>query len=381
MNIPFAIASGLTVYLMVKNTITPGTAGTAGVTTPIGTYYSCQQGSQLTSANLKIFNKAGIAYTSDPSQSDVYLSCGFNNVENEFQQIQPHTGLKIYAISGCDRIVAKNSLWQLLVSKYGIARASSIMPTTYLLNSQPDQQIFINELDPDTIIIFKKNIQRQEGLLLKRKKDVSSLANYYSQGYVLAQKYVDHPFLVNGYKINLRVYVLITCAPEPASNSAIKTAYMYQDGFVYYTKKKYKYSTDPAESITTGYISRDMYAKNPLTHTDLKRFIGRRRSQHIFNAIEQNLQFTMDAVNGVICNNVKGKMNFQLFGCDYQINSDLSVYVLEWNKGASLVEFDKRDAELKYKLQEDLFKLVGVIPKGDTEGNPPSSFKKIWSST
>jgi hypothetical protein len=53
---------------------------------------------------------------------------------------------------------------------------------------------------------MKKNIQRQEGL--KISKDKNEILNCYKDGYAVVQELLQDPYLINGRKINLRVYCL-----------------------------------------------------------------------------------------------------------------------------------------------------------------------------
>jgi len=48
---------------------------------------------------------------------------------------------------------------------------------------------------------MKKNIQRQGGLL-----PTKNLLHHLTQGYVIAQKLLQDPYLISGRKINCRVY-------------------------------------------------------------------------------------------------------------------------------------------------------------------------------
>lgn len=48
----------------------------------------------------------------------------------------------------------------------------------------------------------------------------------------LVSRYLDSPFLINGYKFDMRIYVLVTSF-DPL------TIYMYQDGLVRFATEKY----------------------------------------------------------------------------------------------------------------------------------------------
>ena len=93
---------------------------------------------------------------------DIYLPCGYNYVEDEIENIIiRNKDQKIFAIKGCDKIASKNYLWKILVEQYGVSKASTIMPRTYIISSSknntqcllralylkaPTGEIFINAL-------------------------------------------------------------------------------------------------------------------------------------------------------------------------------------------------------------------------------------------
>jgi len=111
---------------------------------------------------------------------------------------------------------------------------------------------------------MKKNIQRQEGLKISNSKH--EILDGYKNGYVLVQELLQDPYLISGRKTNMRFYVLVVCK---ANNT---DCYVHKDGFMYYTKVPFvKNSLDDAPNITTGYIDRQVYIDNPLTHYDLRK--------------------------------------------------------------------------------------------------------------
>jgi len=348
-----------------------------------GRYYTCEGGRELTPGHRSIFSEHGMTLAPSAEEADLFLPCSYSYAERELSMAIPeNSDSLVYAIPGMDNVVSKDGLWLCLVRKYGLSGATQLMPMTYVLYDQADRSRFIHGASFQTtttsggnaVYIVKKNIQRQEGLLLMRKSDLLAsplqLQNLSQQGYVVLQEFMDDPYLIAGHKINLRVYVFVKC------RGGQQSAYMYPDGFVYYTPKVYMYSTDPGSTITTGY-SRELYEKYPLSHSDLRRYLGFNASMTLFHNIRDNIKKTMKAVTSVICTMQKGRANFQLFGTDFQINQDLSVRVLEWNKGPSMSEFDTRDAALKKDVQAAALSLLGIIPLPSTA----SPFDLVWSSS
>ena len=159
-------------------------------------------------------------------------SPGYNNIENELLDIKLKNNKNkyIFGINGCDSIVAKNHIWQSLVKCYGRRGASELMPESYILYDEKDLELFKKDYNPNNIYILKKNVQRKEGLKLTQSyKDV---INGLNDDYKVAQKYVRDLYLVNGRKVNLRIYLLIVI-----KNNKIHF-YVSHIGKCIYTNKK-----------------------------------------------------------------------------------------------------------------------------------------------
>ena len=84
----------------------------------------------------QIFDKFNI--TKNDKDYNLYIPCGYNKIESELKNMTPKNNEVIYGISGCDKIVSKNSLWKIIFDHYGREKASKIMPQSYLLNNERD---------------------------------------------------------------------------------------------------------------------------------------------------------------------------------------------------------------------------------------------------
>jgi hypothetical protein len=221
---------------------------------------------------------------------------------------------------------------------------------------------------------MKKNIQRQAGL--KITNDKKEILNGKYNDYKLVQELLQNPYTINGRKINLRCYVLVTC-----NNNKINV-YNYNDGFMYYTPKLFiKNSLDRDENITTGYIDRKVYETNPLTHKDFKKYLdndkrklseiesyiknrGLNISDVCFNKINDLIKDVFMAFVGIICKTQKFKYNntlFELFGVDIAVDENLNSMIMEINKGPDMGAKDKRDSEVKHSVIRDIFRLINII--------------------
>ena len=199
---------------------------------------------------------------------DVYLPCGYNNIEKELGRIKVHNNKQIiFGISGCDKIVSKNYLWKLILLKYGRKKASQLMPDTYLIYEPSDMKLFQRNYTSQKVYILKKNVQRQTGLKITNNlREILELKK--TSDFKLVQELLMDPFLLNKRKINLRIYLLIICHGKK------RYAFIHKRGFMYYTPKFFvKNSLEREINITSGYVPRQVYEENPLTLLDFKKWL------------------------------------------------------------------------------------------------------------
>ena len=346
----------------------------------------------IVTENIKlVFEENNIKENNKTSKTNIYLPCTYDNIENEIKNMELNTNIKnkVFIIHNADQLVAKNYFWKNIVAKYGLEESLTLTPMTYLLNDDNDikrlNQDYDKNKDKNKLYILKKNIQRQEGLkicnnlddIIKNKKD-----------YVLAQELLQDPYLINGRKINLRIYILVVC------NKTNYNVYAYNDGFMYYTKDLFRAnSLDFGPNITTGYFKdRKIYEENPLTHQDFRKYLDNndreltsieqslknndiKLSDHIFNNIYELNKKVFSAFYGKIGNGEKlyNHDSFQLFGVDVAIDKNLNAKIMEVNKGPDLDSKDERDGEIKKGIIKNILKIIGVIE------NDNNKFIKIYS--
>lgn len=287
----------------------------------------------------------------------IYFPCTYDDITKEISDVKklpPDINKKVFIMPGADEIASKSAMWTHLVDTYGLENAKVMSPMTYVLG--PDMATFLQEYDKNKIYILKKNIQRQEGLKITNNKD--EIIGAHKNNYVVVQELLQDPFIIDGRKTNMRFYVLLVC------NGSNMDIYVYGDGFMYYTKDKFiKRSLLTGPNITTGYIEREVYEKNPLTHDDLRQYLTNIGYSHhdVFAKIYQLIKYVMMSVVNDVCNNTLKFTSFQLFGLDIALNDNLDPQIIECNKGPNLLTYDKRDRELKYGLIRDVFKVLGII--------------------
>jgi hypothetical protein len=311
----------------------------------------------------------------DDKNWNLYCPCSYDNPRKEIESMPVVKGAKYFIIDNVDYLIAKEWLWKILAKHYGLEKACTIMPKSYILNEESDLERFKQDYTPTKFYILKKNVQRQKGL--KITNDKNEIINAKNQKFALVQELLQNPYTIDGHKINLRVYVLVIC-----KNNELNV-YVHKDGFLYYTPQKFKRgSIETDVNITTGYIDRKIYEINPLTHDDLRKYFdnptrnlsnteqnirnqGLKISQICFNRINTLIRDIFMAFVGKIGSSKKFSDNimFQLFGADIAIDENLNAMIMEINKGPDMGAKDKRDSDLKHKVVNDILIQVGAIDK------------------
>ena len=292
---------------------------------------------------------------------NIYVPCGYNNIERELLTIKT-TNLNnkyIFGINGCDSIVSKNKIWESLVNCFGRNEASLYMPESFVLHRSKDMDLFKKKYNSKTIYILKKNIQRKEGLKLTSNLDV--ILNSVLDNYRVVQKYLTNLYLINKRKVNLRIYLLIVI------KNGQKTFYVSKIGKCIYTRKEYNDNNFDFESNITSYnLDMNVYKNNPRNFNELYNYVNKKSKNS--NILSNNIDNLLRKISQCLSNNIYQSSNiknttcFQLFGADVIFDNDLNAYLLELNKGPDMIPRDEHDKIMKKKVQEDMFKIVGILP-------------------
>jgi len=323
--------------------------------------------------------KAGFQNTSDITQASLIVPCTYETTEMEIDNLDKKgiknnkygDAIRIFMLNNTDHMVSKLLLWKYLVKEYGKEQASRLIPYTWDTTDDNEFNEFKNQYDKTKIYITKNNQQRQEGIEIHT--NLESIIRSRDK-YILVQELLQDPYLVNGRKINLRVYVLVIL-----DNYGDIKLQVYKDGFMYYTPELFSTNDSSFEkNITTGYVDRQVYIDNPLTHNDFKKYLddGKRKrtliedyylhsykhklSDYIFSQIYELIGKTFKTYENVVGTKTFG-VSFQLYGVDVAINDKLQPMIMEINKGPDLTAKDGRDRELKERMSSDILKSAGLI--------------------
>lgn len=191
-------------------------------------------------------------------------------------------------------------------------------------------------------------------------------------GESVIQKYVHNPLLLDGYKFDLRIYVLVT------SFSPLE-AFIYRRGFA--RLSTHKYSMDPRDidnkfvHLTNASVQRYSQAEN-VTLADASEEDGggtKISLEYLWRRLEADGHDVKKAWANVIDVAVKSLVcvddviphqpnSFEVFGYDVLFDTDLRAWLLEVNASPSMSVDSVLDARVKMAMIRDTVRLVDPAP-------------------
>ena len=231
-----------------------------------------------------------------------------------------------------------------------------MMPDTYVLFDNKDMEEFRHSYEPGQLYLLKKNIQRKQGIHLTR--DFDDIMSKTETDFRVVQKYINDLFLIDKRKVNLRIYLLVTCF------DGVVSVYMHRRGRCIYSNKDFvDNSLDPEVHLTSLNLDINVYDNRPFDLTDLRKYLGEYKFYGLMNDIVRNLIDTMIAAKPFLCQlaRLRNNESFQLFGLDYVFDEKLHPYLLEMNKGPEMTPKNERDRVLKEQVLTDVFRTVHLV--------------------
>jgi hypothetical protein len=331
--------------------------------------------------------------TNNILEASLIMPCTYENTNKELNEIKRKKiseningkNIKIFMLKNTDYLVSKIVLWLIIKHHFGVEKSTLFMPYSWNLNNEEDVIDFKKKFKKDKLYIIKNNTQRQEGLAIL--DDLDKIINSKDK-YLLVQELLQNPYLINGRKINLRIYCLFI----KDSKDNVKVC-IFDDGFMYYTPDLFEKNTKEfSKNITTGYIDRKVYDENPLTHEDFRNYLDSNRnlneienyirniknvkiSQYVFSQIYSLLKNIFDIYIDILSIDNLG-IGFQLYGADIAIDDKLNPLLMEINKGPDLSAKDERDRKVKFKLSEDILKCIDLLPNQNNNFITVINYKK-----
>ncbi|RVE70405.1 hypothetical protein OJAV_G00064080 [Oryzias javanicus] len=219
------------------------------------------------------------------------------------------------------------------------------------------------------IIDWKKDRSRSE-----EQKDAAHLDSY------VVQRYIENPYLINGRKFDLRVYVLVT------SYVPLKV-WLYRDGFARFSSSRFSLSTidDKYMHLTNVSVQKTAPDYDPekgckWQMQQLRRYLtakyGREVVETLFGEMDNIIIRSLQSVQKVIIND---KHCFELYGYDILLDHDLKPWLIEVNASPSHTPSSQEDYEMKYGLLEDTLNVVDMEGRLTGQENRVGGFDLMWN--
>jgi len=197
----------------------------------------------------------------------------------------------------------------------------------------------------------------------------------YSESVVI-QKYITNPLLLDGYKFDLRLYVLVTSF-QPLE------AFLYQDGFARFALDKFNTQDAKALNVhlTNSSVQQDrddmktkLAEMRPFLNASKDEVGGSKMStaelwrqlehvghdvKKIKHGIRECVLKSLMSVNHRIKSQ---ESSFEIFGYDILIDTDLRSWLIEVNSSPSLGCSNALDIRIKDSLIRDTLELLNPIP-------------------
>ncbi|XP_063694154.1 tubulin monoglutamylase TTLL4-like isoform X5 [Bolinopsis microptera] len=208
---------------------------------------------------------------------------------------------------------------------------------------------------------------------------------------IIIQRYLASPYLINGRKFDLRIYVYVS-SYDPLC------IYMYDNGLVRFASSKYSHSS---KSLSNRYVHLTNYSVNKFNDAYIKNEDETGTESHKWGlkALWKYLQVAGQDVEGIkakiknivvktiiasvptVTSLSKSHCKYrhtchELFGFDIFLDQHLKPWIIEVNISPSLHTSAPLDKHIKYGLVKDLFNTAGfLVPQTPTRtrSTAPSS--------
>lgn len=292
------------------------------------------------------FQSKGIEITNQYTMNTDMIFCRGHDLRPEMCHKLTSTIKLTYGLASGDFLTNKQTMAR-IPSKY--------TPISYH-RANIDQ---LNPEDNEYCYIFKKNVQKQKGIQIStNQKEFEELLKH--SDFDVVQEALLDPYLIDGRKINMRVYVMFVYDPI---KKRFDSPVIYNNGFMYYCKERLPQycslrNVFPTEIthdnfITTGYIDRSVYETNPLTIHDMFGSYTGSFFEKVRHAVDDVFMKTPIIAKACEIENIadhsissKGK-RFLILGMDVAWSRSKNVKIMEINKGPDLNSKDSRDGYLK----------------------------------
>ncbi|CDW88353.1 tubulin-tyrosine ligase family protein [Stylonychia lemnae] len=188
---------------------------------------------------------------------------------------------------------------------------------------------------------------------------------------IVVQRYIKNPLLINGYKFDMRIYVLVTSV-NPLE------VFLYKEGFGRFSTMPF--SLDPTDKnnkyihLTNVSIQKYNVNNSEQDPTDLLYGGTKISIQTLKKRVQQAANVNWDdqiwpQIRDVVLKSMVACQNdiqfnpccFELFGFDILIDQDMKCWLIEINSSPSLARETLLDDMIKQRLIDDIIDLVDPI--------------------
>uniref|UniRef100_A0A1I8HL04 Tubulin polyglutamylase ttll6 n=1 Tax=Macrostomum lignano TaxID=282301 RepID=A0A1I8HL04_9PLAT len=259
--------------------------------------------------------------------TDTYVSMDRACSMKKYQKINHFPGMSEICRKDClGRNLAR--MRKLFPKEYNFAPRTWVLPADY-----GDFQAYARANKKHRTYIVKPDAGCQgKGIWFTRNpKDIKPGDNQ------VCQLYVSKPLLIDGYKFDLRIYVLVTsCDPLKI--------FVFKEGLARFTTVKYK---DPTAGNLENVF---MHLTNYAVQKNRKDFV---RNDEEGGTKRHNYRSCFP-------NHVKGSACFEILGFDILLDRKLRPIVLEVNHSPSFTTDSRLDKEIKEALIWDTLHLINI---------------------
>lgn len=311
-----------------------------------------------------------------------FLPCGNNSNEWTILWSSGHINLKLYFTLNkyqkvnhfprSNELTRKDLLYKnisKLISSFPNSRLN-FLPMSFLL---PNEISFLeDEINKNNSLWIIKPVASSQGRGIFLTNTTHDIPNGQT---LIASKYIINPFLINGFKFDLRIYVFLTSIYP-------LRLYRYREGLVRFASDKYSDNINDRCSHLTNYAvnkGNKNYIQNNDPDTDFKsskwNLSGFREylesnhinSEVIFNKIDDIIIKTFIGVENTLYKSFKKYCShtntcFELFGFDILIDDLLNPWLIEVNLSPNLHYDALIDLKIKGEMLAECFDLMRIVP-------------------
>ena len=277
---------------------------------------------------------------------------------------------------GCWQLGRKDSLWRNLSRmKRQHPNDYTFIPNTFLMNCDFNRFSIIKENSENKALWIMKPCASACGRgikLINKRSKLKKKTNY------LVSEYISNPHLINGFKYDLRLYVLVSCF-DPLR------IYLHKEGLVRFATEKYSVN---AKQLKERYVHLTNFSVNKNSQKFVKNedaAIENMGSKWSLSALRKQYEEmgiddtelwarVKDLVIKTIIsaepymlhslNRTPEHRNncYEIYGFDVLIDSNLKPWLMEVNACPSLSSTSPLDQKIKTTLICDTMNLLGYLP-------------------